>query len=616
MKHLYFLIFLLSSQLSFCQDVLIKNQKQLDGLAPPISVTGNLSIISDGSGDIYDLSKLRSLTTITGTLIIKNNPILSNLDSLSSLTTISGGKIIIENNANLYSFCGLRNVSGPISDTIRSNSYNPTYADIVGAKCKAPDFIYNDTAKDRFNTQAEIDALPDGITHITDELVIGLTAATNDITNLSKFSKLRDIGGRLLIQFSPQLKDLTGLKAVEVIGSAAPSSQELVIREMGALENLNGLQALRKVGRRIGIRSNPKLLSLYGLDNLQSISQNMITIGGTVGQGNPLLEDFCALRGIIGKIGTQVLEADPLSYINNETSFNPSFTDISKGKCTSVYTGDLTVATQASIDTLPIQYTRITGKLDIVGANGNINDLSKFSKLRDIGGRLLIQDCPLLKDLTGLSSLKIVGSGSSQELAIRRMAGLTTLNGLQALTTVSRRIGVWANPVLTTLNGLNNLKNIGDNVATGTNGLIRIGNGPSTPGENPMLKDFCALQGIVNIITPAVLDADKPNSYINGNGGAFAPTFQQFSNGPCAILPSAVEEIAKGSYSIYPNPSSNLLTVKSDEILESIRIMNYLGMEMLKTNETVIDISNLAAGFYFIEIKAGNKQAVDKIVKN
>ncbi|PQB08976.1 hypothetical protein BST83_01085 [Polaribacter filamentus] len=196
MKKLYLLLLIFIYQLSYSQDVLIENQADLDGLTPPTTITGNLSIISDGSDDIFDLSNLGSLVTITGTLIIQNNPILSNLDDLSSLTTISGGTITIQNNQNLYSFCGLSSVTpAPTAETISGNSFNPTYADIVGANCKAADVIYNDTANDRFNTQAEIDALPNDITHITDELIIGLDAATNDITDLSKFSKLRDIGG-------------------------------------------------------------------------------------------------------------------------------------------------------------------------------------------------------------------------------------------------------------------------------------------------------------------------------------------------------------------------------------------------------------------------------------
>lgn len=614
MKKLYILFLLSLCKFSYAQDLLIENQAQLDALTPPTSINGNLSIISDGSDDIFDLSSLGSLTTITGSLIIQNNPILSHLDGLSSLTSISGGVITIQDNQNLYSFCGLSGVAGPITETVSGNSYNPSFADIVGANCKAPDVIYNDPNNDRFNTQAEIDALPDGITYITDELVIGLDAATNDITDLSKFSKLREIGGRLLIQRSPLITDLSGFKALEAIGTG--SSQELAVREMASLTTLDGLQALRSVSRRIGVWSNPVLKTLEGLDNLKTIKDNasseLIRIGTSgAGGGNPLLEDFCALQGIVDIIGASVLDADALSYINNETTFNPTFQDISNGNCTSIYSGDLTVTTQAEIDALPLKYTSISGKLDILGNDGDISDLSKFNELRNIGGRLLIQDCPLVTDLTGLSSLEIIGSASTQELAVRRMAGLTTLNGLQSLTTVSRRIGFWQNPVLQTLEGLENLQLIRDNTDVG-DGLIRIGTS-GAGGGNASLTDFCALQGIVAIIGASVLDGDA-DSYIN-NETTFNPTFQDIANGNCSTSLST-SQFGNGSYKLYPNPVLDVLKIQSKEKVELIRILNILGREVLISNENEIDLSNLSSGFYLVKIESGNKLTTIKIVKN
>lgn len=336
MKHSSFLLLLFVFQFAHSQDLLIVNQAQLDALTPPTTISGNLSIISDGTSDIYDLSNLSSLTTITGSLSINNNPILSNLSGLSALTTISGGSITIQNNPNLYSFCGLSNVTGAITATISGNSFNPTFTDVSGPNCAAPDVVYSDTANDIFNTQAEIDALPDNITHFNTELVIGLNAATNNITDLSKFSKLRNISGRLLIQRCPLLTNLTGLKAVEIVGSG--SSQELAIREMASLTSLDGLQALRTVSKRIGVWQNPALTSLNGLNNLKLINNNssseLIRIGtAAAGGGNPMLTDFCALQGIVNLIGASVLDADPLSYINNGTTFNPTFQNIADGVC-------------------------------------------------------------------------------------------------------------------------------------------------------------------------------------------------------------------------------------------------------------------------------------------
>lgn len=419
MKKIYLLLFVLTLQFSYSQDLIIGNQAQLNAISPlPTTVNGNLTIISDGSNDIYDLSKLANLVTITGNLTISNNPILSNLDGLSALTTITGGTITIQNNLILYSFCGLSKVVAPITATISGNSYNPTYADITNpATCKAAD---------------------------------------------------------------------------------------------------------------------------------------------------------------------------------------------------NVYTGNLTLTTQASIDALP-QYTKIVGGLVIGNTTPtDITSLSKFSKLREITGRLLIQDSPSLTNLTGLNALEAIATDAlitNRELVIRRMNGLTSIQGLLALRTVGRRMGIWSNAVLTSLDGLNNLKLIKDNV---TSELIRIGLKPTTGDGNPLLTNFCALKGIIDIIGPAVLDAD-PLSYID-NETPFNPTFTQISNGTCQA-PLAVGNFDKGSYKIYPNPVSNVLNIKSDEVLDSVRIINSLGMELINTKATVIDMSTFSTGVYFIEIKSGSKSAVEKIIK-
>lgn len=272
------------------------------------------------------------------------------------------------------------------------------------------------------------------------------------------------------------------------------------------------------------------------------------------------------------------------------------------------FTGNITVKTQAEVDALAENYTHITGRLDILGDGGDISDLSKFSDLQDIGRRLLIQDCPLITDLTDFSSLKAVGSlDANEELVIRRMNGLTTLNGLQALTSVGRRVGIRQNAVLTTLEGLNNLVSIGEN-------KINIGDaacGGDAAMSNPLLTDFCALQSLVSGVGVATLEAG--GSCID-NATAFNPSFTDISNGNCAATLS-VNEFAEGSYKIYPNPVSDILNIESKEKFGIIKVINVLGREVLSSKENNINVSNLPSGLYFVEISVGNKSAIKKIIK-
>jgi hypothetical protein len=319
----------------FMGDLLFKNQQELNGFelsdeAALETIDGNLIIESDGSDNIYDLSVLRDLKVITGNLEIRDNPILSNLSDLSSLTNVDGGNLTIQNNRNLVSFCGLGGLFENIKADISGNGFNPALDEILAGNCKTEDLVYD--GYPRFNSQTEVDALPDGITHFPGELVIGLDAATNDITDLSKFSKLRHIGGRLIIQRSPLLTDLSGFVSLEFVGET--DSDELVVRQMEDLITLNGLQALIHVGKRIGIRENPNLQTLEGLNNVREIGENKITIGtcGDPAQGNPLLTDYCALLGLIQEIGVEQLEQSG-SCIDSYSNFNPSFQDILEGNC-------------------------------------------------------------------------------------------------------------------------------------------------------------------------------------------------------------------------------------------------------------------------------------------
>jgi hypothetical protein len=129
--------------------------------------------------------------------------------------------------------------------------------------------------------------------------------------------------------------------------------------------------------------------------------------------------------------------------------------------------------------------------------------------------------------------------------------------------------------------------------------------------SNPLLTDFCALQGLVGAVGVATLEAG--GSCID-NATEFNPSFTDISNGTCAA-PLSVEKFAVGSYRIYPNPVSNVLRITSKERLDYIKILNALGREVLSSYENEIHVSNLSSGLYFVKIVSGQKEAIEKIVK-
>lgn len=70
-------------------------------------------------------------------------------------------------------------------------------------------------------------------------------------------------------------------------------------------------------------------------------------------------------------------------------------------------------------------------------------------------------------------------------------------------------------------------------------------------------------------------------------------------------------------FKLYPNPSSDIINIKSKTGISSVRIVNTLGQTVLKSSGlSKIDISSLAAGYYVLKIVDENGAAgVRKIVK-
>lgn len=76
-----------------------------------------------------------------------------------------------------------------------------------------------------------------------------------------------------------------------------------------------------------------------------------------------------------------------------------------------------------------------------------------------------------------------------------------------------------------------------------------------------------------------------------------------------------IEDVVKNTFSIYPNPASTSITIKGENFEnEEIEIYNMLGQKVmgknLITNESTVDISNLADGVYvvyFMNAKASHK---------
>ena len=148
--------------------------------------------------------------------------------------------------------------------------------------------------------------------------------------------------------------------------------------------------------------------------------------------------------------------------------------------------GNVTLATQAQVDDFVATYPMcqaLPGGLHIGGSSvSSLSDITDLSGLQfiSIGGDLKIQHNPLLTSLGGMDMLTSVSGG----VTIFNNDGLSSLSGLDALGSIGKNLSILNNDALTTLMGLNALTSI----ATSLNISF-----------NPMLTSMTGLEGITAI---------------------------------------------------------------------------------------------------------------------
>jgi Secretion system C-terminal sorting domain len=99
-------------------------------------------------------------------------------------------------------------------------------------------------------------------------------------------------------------------------------------------------------------------------------------------------------------------------------------------------------------------------------------------------------------------------------------------------------------------------------------------------------------------------------------------TITAFTPANCALLGLNSLDVSENDFKIYPNPTSNLLTIETGDVADNIlnvKIYNTLGSLVSEKNNIVastINVSELNSGIYFIEIaNYENKKAIKRFVK-
>ena len=79
------------------------------------------------------------------------------------------------------------------------------------------------------------------------------------------------------------------------------------------------------------------------------------------------------------------------------------------------------------------------------------------------------------------------------------------------------------------------------------------------------------------------------------------------------------EEEIIDSVTLYPNPANNIITIRSQEIIDEYGIYNLLGQQVRfgtpNAKQTIVDVADLDAGVYIVKVKRGEQYGTYKIVK-
>jgi hypothetical protein len=221
--------------------------------------------------------------------------------------------------------------------------------------------------------------------------------------------------------------------------------------------------------------------------------------------------------------------------------------------------------------------------------------MSGLNNLTSIGGYLEIYSNKDMTSLTGMEGLTSIGS----YLTIFLNGSLTSLVGLDHLTSIGGFLDISFNSDLTSLSGL-------DNIDPNTISDLHI-------FWNQSLST-CAVESICDYLA-------APNGPVMIEGNATGCNSQEEVDSACIYLSNG--EINLGSaFSIHPNPTSTIITLSTPTKPDKnafMTIYNINGQAIISRQiteqQTVVDVSGLNAGIYFVRVVNDTDVMVGKFVR-
>ncbi|MBT5288938.1 MAG: family 16 glycosylhydrolase [Flavobacterium sp.] len=111
------------------------------------------------------------------------------------------------------------------------------------------------------------------------------------------------------------------------------------------------------------------------------------------------------------------------------------------------------------------------------------------------------------------------------------------------------------------------------------------------------------------------------NIAMGGNGGAIDPNFSQSSMVIDYVrvyqnTTASTEDVFANKFSVYPNPSSDVLNIRTNEPIDKVELYNTIGQLIVAKKTTNINISSLKTGIYILKIYSRNRSVIKKVMIN
>jgi len=363
-------------------------------------ITGNVEITGS---DITHLDSLQQVVRINGDLDIYTNPLLPNLIGLENINQVTGDILIAGNNnmPNLMGFPGITEIN---ELQIISNTALTTLQGL------------------------------ESLVHVGDWLAI----FNNDsLLTLSGLDQLNIVDHRLQIDNNDLLIDMNGLSSLETTG-------RLDVMNNASLKNCNGLSDLSSINFILNIDDNNNMVDLSGMEALTyikrvAISENDI-LSSLTGLGGPMtvIDTFSFYIGFNPMLSYCDVES-VCNYLSvpsnavNITSNNYGCNTRAQVEetCETCPPNIYTFSSQEQIDLFPGHYPNCSslGQLTTI-MGSDITNLDSLIQITSVTNTLIIEDNPLLTDISGLDNIETIGTS----LQINNNPLLTEISGFNSLT--------------------------------------------------------------------------------------------------------------------------------------------------------------------------------------